>query len=130
LLVQGYRLTSLNDSNYRRPFDEFIVQFKFIDLALCKNESLGHSEIVKGIMKKAGIPSSSFHIGKTMVFAKTPVLKQLLKAQREIMSDLEPLVSILEAMILRRDALNSIENVMGSLIRFQANTRRYVVSLS
>lgn len=119
-------LKSLSYAFVRRPFMEFIRQFRFIDLGIANKKSDARANAVE-LLRKAKIAQGDYQIGRTMVFLKSQAMKALTQRQRECMALWDPLVTILEAMALKKLNEESVQAAIPGLRRFQANVRRYVI---
>lgn len=122
-ILEALELRNLGYS-YRRPFSEFLFQFRFVDLGIAENKSQDPRDGAQKLLEKGQIDKKDFQIGKTMVFLKPQAMKDMARKQREAMSAWEPLVTVIEAMILKKSIQERLNETMPSLTRFQAHVRR------
>lgn len=125
-VLEALQLRQLGYS-YRRPFKEFLFQFKFIDLSVSENPSLDGRTASEKLLKAANVGGADVAIGKTMVFLKQQAAKDLTKIQRESLSAWEPLVSVLEAAYAKKRYRRQVEKRIPHLTRVQAHIRRHLV---
>lgn len=125
-VLEALELRNLGFS-YRRTFKEFIAQFKFVDLSVAK-QNIEPSEAVVKILKRGQIDSKDYYVGRTMIFVKNDSIKSLIQYQRHALSMWGPLISLFEAMLLRKRTHNKIQQVTPGLKRFQANIRKLIYS--
>jgi len=117
--------------SYRRRFEEFLDQFRFVDLgtttpalesrdpAVCRKaseEMLSHSPLRK----------EDWAVGKTMTFLTSRGVKELQDYQRERMAKWAPLVLTLEAMWKRQRLRAELMRNEGNLLRVQAHCKKYL----
>eukprot|EP01053_Blabericola_migrator_P011942 Blabericola_migrator_1__11941@NODE_72_length_15243_cov_214_481220_g65_i0_p2_GENE_NODE_72_length_15243_cov_214_481220_g65_i0NODE_72_length_15243_cov_214_481220_g65_i0_p2_ORF_typecomplete_len816_score207_18Myosin_head/PF00063_21/4_8e199TniB/PF05621_11/0_0023ABC_tran/PF00005_27/0_055AAA_22/PF13401_6/0_22AAA_22/PF13401_6/2e03AAA_30/PF13604_6/4_7e03AAA_30/PF13604_6/0_13AAA_16/PF13191_6/0_13TsaE/PF02367_17/0_12IQ/PF00612_27/3_8e02IQ/PF00612_27/1_8RsgA_GTPase/PF03193_16/0_3_NODE_72_length_15243_cov_214 len=123
-ILEALQLRNLGYS-YRRPFSEFIQQFKFLDVGISEDKSLAPKDAAEKLLAGAQLHKSDFQIGNTMVFLKHEAVKFLTARQRELMAAWSPLITVLEAMyksyVVRRD----LKKLMPSLVRVQAHIRAH-----
>lgn len=124
-VLEALELRNLGFS-YRRPFAEFVRQFRFIDLGIASRKTENPSVLAVQLLRKARIPESDYQIGRSMIFLKAHAVKNLTQRQRECMALWDPLVTILEAMILKKWNEKIFEASLPGLRRFQANVRRLI----
>jgi myosin heavy subunit len=96
-----------------------------VDLSVAK-QNIEPSEAVVKILKRGQIDSKDYYVGRTMIFVKNDSIKSLIQYQRHALSMWGPLISLFEAMLLRKRTHNKIQQVTPGLKRFQANIRKYV----
>eukprot|EP00920_Eleutheroschizon_duboscqi_P009235 GHVT01021103.1.p1 GENE.GHVT01021103.1~~GHVT01021103.1.p1 ORF type:complete len:782 (-),score=166.30 GHVT01021103.1:722-3067(-) len=126
-ILEALQLRQLGYS-YRRVFKEFLFQFKFVDLGISENLNLDGATACRQLIASAGITDEkTYAIGKTMVFLRQEVAKELTKVQRERLSAWEPIVSIVEAVFIKRRYKAALTERVPSLIRVQAHIRRHLV---
>ncbi|KFG62498.1 myosin A [Toxoplasma gondii RUB] len=125
-VLEALQLRQLGYS-YRRPFKEFLFQFKFIDLSASENPNLDPKEAALRLLKSSKLPSEEYQLGKTMVFLKQTGAKELTQIQRECLSSWEPLVSVLEAYYAGRRHKKQLLKKTPFIIRAQAHIRRHLV---
>ncbi|CXJ03190.1 myosin A [Plasmodium berghei] len=114
--------------SYRRTFDEFLYQFKFVDINTSENSALDSREKCNQILKISGLSDDMLKIGKTMVFLKQDGAKMLSKMQREKLVEWENCVSVIEAAIMKYKHKQNVENNVSSLMRVQAHIRKRMVA--
>ncbi|CRG95132.1 myosin A, putative [Plasmodium gallinaceum] len=114
--------------SYRRLFEEFLYQFKFVDIAIAEDESLDCKTRCMKLLDASGIPKDMLKIGKTMVFLKQDAAKLLTKIQREKLIEWEKCVCVIEAAILKHKYKQRVNENIPSLIRVQAHIRKRLVA--
>lgn len=114
-----------NTCVHRRPFSEFLFQFRFVDLGIAENKEMDPRQASQALLERAKIGKTDWQIGKTMVFMKPQGMKDMAKKQREQMAAWEPLVTVVEAMAARKFVQEEIAKLLPGLVRFQAHARRY-----
>lgn len=125
-ILEALQLRNLGYS-YRRPFNEFLYQYKFIDLGISEDPSLEPKVASTRIIERAKIEKEKWAIGHTMVFMKPEGIKDMARKQRECMAAWVPLCQILEANYQKRKTRAQLEKARPSLIRAQAHFRRHAV---
>jgi len=125
-VLEALQLRQLGYS-YRRPFKEFLFQFKFIDLSITENPNLDPRTASEKLLQAAKVGGPEVAIGKTMVFLKQQAAKDLTKVQRERLSAWEPLVSVLEAAYAKKRYRRQVAKRIPHLTRVQAHIRRHLV---
>lgn len=110
--------------SYRRIFEEFIYQFKFVNINVAEDESIDVMTRSQKIIESSGLAKDMYRIGKTMVFLKQEGAKALSKIQREKLMEWENCVSVVEAAILKYKYKQHILEVEPSLRRVQAHIRK------
>nr|XP_027200343.1 myosin-A-like [Dermatophagoides pteronyssinus] len=132
VLVQLYSLSILEalqlrnlGYSYRRLFEEFCAQFKFLGLGIAEDKTLTHREAATQLLKKSNVPPSDFQLGKTMVFLKNSALKDLNLRQRELLAVWSPLVSVLENMYKTYKFRRMVRLNTPGLVRLQAHIRSF-----
>ncbi|CBZ54561.1 hypothetical protein NCLIV_049900 [Neospora caninum Liverpool] len=125
-VLEALQLRQLGYS-YRRPFKEFLYQFKFIDLAASENPNLDPKEAAQRLITSSKLPREEYEIGKTMVFLKQTGAKELTQIQRDCLSAWEPVVSVLEAFYVRQRNKKQLMKRAPFIIRAQAHIRRHLV---
>ncbi|KAL8437328.1 hypothetical protein Efla_004286 [Eimeria flavescens] len=116
--------------SYRRPFEDFLYQFKFIDLGICENPKYSPKEAAQALLDKAKIDKKEYQVGHTMVFLKQGAAKELTLLQRQCLSAWAPVVSLLEAYYMRQRLRKAIVKKQQFIIRTQAHIRRHIVDHS
>eukprot|EP01071_Lankesteria_metandrocarpae_P004194 Lankesteria_metandrocarpae@DN3423_c0_g1_i1.p1 len=123
-ILEALQLRNLGYS-YRRPFNEFLFQFKFVNLGVFENKTLEPSEATRKIFESAGIPKGAgWQIGKTMIFMIPDIMKLLATRQRERLASWDTVVAMLEAAFVRHKRSKLSQEVTPSAIRVQAHIRR------
>ncbi|KAF8822282.1 myosin D [Cardiosporidium cionae] len=122
-ILEALQLRQLGYS-YRRPFNEFLFQFKFINLEVSENTNLDSAAACKQLFSCTNLAQTDYAIGKTMVFLKQQAAKDMTQLQREALAAWEPLVSVLESFYLKLRFKRKLESNMHSIIRIQAHIRR------
>lgn len=125
-VLEALQLRQLGYS-YRRPFNEFLFQFKFVDLGITENASMEGSAASRKLLETCEIPKDSWAIGKTQVFLKQQAAKDLTKIQRQRLASWGPAVLFIEACMLRLRKKQEIEKKCAKLVRIQAHIRRKIV---
>jgi len=82
---------------YRRPFADFVQQFKFVDLGVAKS-GLPDVDQAKKLVEGVGLDKSMYGVGKSMMFLKTDGVKIMGRKQREKMAAWQPIVNVLGAL--------------------------------
>ncbi|OEH74303.1 putative myosin A [Cyclospora cayetanensis] len=113
--------------SYRRPFKDFLYQFKFIDLGICENQSLSPKAASQALLEKAKATKGEYQIGSTMVFLKQGAAKHLTLIQRQCLAAWTPLVSVLEACYMRLRLAKAMSKKKHYIVRTQAHIRRHIV---
>ncbi|CDJ63030.1 hypothetical protein ENH_00032020 [Eimeria necatrix] len=113
--------------SYRRPFKDFLYQFKFIDLGICENPKLSPKEACEALLDKAKVSKNECQVGKTMIFLKQDAAKQLTLLQRQCLAAWTPVVNVLEACYLKLRLKKAIQKKQHYIIRTQAHIRRHIV---
>jgi len=124
-ILEALQLRNLGYS-YRRPFKDFLFQFRFIDLSLTQNASLDPRDASEKLMKVVKI-ESGWQIGKTMIFLKPNVAKEMVHKQRQAMATWKPLCAIIEALYVKKELKEKVSKAEKSMIRLQAHCRKLLV---
>lgn len=124
-ILEALQLRQLGYS-YRRVFQEFLYQFKFVDPGVADDPSLTASEKCTKILKNSELPSDAYAIGKTMVFLKQQGAKYLTRLQRERLSAMQPAVSLIEAVYLKCRYKREMKKKLIPFVRVQAHIRRHL----
>eukprot|EP00922_Rhytidocystis_sp_ex-Travisia-forbesii_P048911 GHVS01072823.1.p1 GENE.GHVS01072823.1~~GHVS01072823.1.p1 ORF type:complete len:673 (-),score=82.08 GHVS01072823.1:358-2139(-) len=122
-ILEALQLRQLGYS-YRRPFSEFLFQFRFVDMGVSSNTKLDQREATQKLLDIAKIPKHDYAFGNTMIFLKQQAAKDMTQKQRECLSAWEPIVEILEAMYLRWRYRKEMAKRIPFVIRIQAHVRR------
>lgn len=126
-ILEALQLRQLGYS-YRRLFEEFLYQFKFVDPGVAEDVSLELKDRCIKLLEGSHLPKDSYAIGKTMVFLKQQTAKDLTRLQRERLSLLQPAVGLLEAVYLKSRYKKELKKKLPPFIRFQAHIRRHLVN--
>eukprot|EP00923_Selenidium_pygospionis_P018485 GHVN01032343.1.p1 GENE.GHVN01032343.1~~GHVN01032343.1.p1 ORF type:complete len:860 (-),score=87.78 GHVN01032343.1:953-3424(-) len=122
-ILEALQLRNLGYS-YRRPFEDFLEQFKYIDLGITNDPSLDKNIASQRLLERAGIPQENWAIGKTMVFMKSEGAKLMTRKQRECLAAWAPVVQVLEAMWMKHLLRTEWNANRPYLVRIQAHVRR------
>ncbi|PFH35758.1 myosin A [Besnoitia besnoiti] len=125
-VLEALQLRQLGYS-YRRPFSEFLYQFKFIDLSASENPNLSPKDAAQKLIDSSKISKDDYQIGKTMVFLKQIAAKELTQIQRECLSAWDPLISVIEAVYVKRRYKKMLTKRAPFIMRAQAHIRRHLV---
>ncbi|XP_075591230.1 myosin-A-like [Dermatophagoides farinae] len=123
-IFEALQLRNLGYS-YRRPFNEFLLQFKYLAISVEAPDLVEPKAIIIAIMQKYKIGKSDYQIGKTMVFVKKSSVKELVVQQREILSAWSSVVVLLESMYKVYQFEEAFKPKIKNLIRLQAHARAY-----
>nr|AAQ88311.1 myosin B [Gregarina polymorpha] len=120
-ILEALQLKKLGFS-WRRPFNEFVAQFRYINLDIdsamkAATTPARQREVAQQLLTACSKLVEPFNegkqwqIGKTMVFLKPEVVQELMLLQRRLMEQYSPSVTFLDALIkakyLRRTALQN-----------------------
>eukprot|EP00914_Ancora_sagittata_P022990 GHVO01045643.1.p1 GENE.GHVO01045643.1~~GHVO01045643.1.p1 ORF type:complete len:510 (-),score=126.45 GHVO01045643.1:14-1375(-) len=122
-ILEALQLRQLGYS-YRRPFSEFVYQFRFIDLGVAEDKKMAPVDAARQLLERAALPQGEWQIGKTMVFMKQSGTKMMSNRQREALAAWEPLISAIESTYYRKQRAAQMEHYAVHLTRFQAHARR------
>lgn len=123
-ILEALQLRNLGFA-YRRPFEEFLYQHRFVDVALCNiPRGMTAAAAAQALLEQSGIDSSGWKIGRTMVFMNTKAAKALSALQRERLSHWTPLAELIEAVAIKRKLRIAYLEALPGLIRFQARCRQ------
>lgn len=123
-ILEALQLRNLGYS-YRRPFNEFIQQFKFLDVGISEDKSLSPKDASEKLLQGAQLKQGEYQIGHTMVFLKHDAVKYLTTRQRELMAAWSPLITVLEAMYKSYSVRQELKKLAPSLVRVQAHVRAH-----
>lgn len=121
-ILEALQLRNLGFS-YRRPFEEFIRQFKFLDVGVTEDKSLAPKDAAIALLKGSGLDSKQYQVGHTMIFLKHDATKYLTLRQRELMAAWEPLISVLECMYRNYAVQQELKTYELAIIRLQSHIR-------
>ncbi|KAH0484363.1 MAG: uncharacterized protein KVP18_001882 [Porospora cf. gigantea A] len=123
-ILEALQLKNLGYS-YRRPFTEFLFQFKFVDLGIAENPNLEPKVAAQKLLERASI-TEGIAIGKTMVFMKPEAMKAVAAKQRQMMASWGPLISVLESMWAMGKLKQGYATRHSPMSRIQALARRKI----
>eukprot|EP00914_Ancora_sagittata_P031282 GHVO01063276.1.p1 GENE.GHVO01063276.1~~GHVO01063276.1.p1 ORF type:complete len:772 (+),score=161.73 GHVO01063276.1:306-2318(+) len=124
-ILEALQLRNLGYS-YRRPFTEFLYQYRFVDLGVAEDKSLDPVDAAKKLLARANV-DKGFAIGKTMIFMKPDTAKLMVVKQREALAAWVPPVMVLEATFLRRKYKREYKTKNAGVIsRLQAHARKKI----
>eukprot|EP00921_Rhytidocystis_pertsovi_P020999 GHVQ01033545.1.p1 GENE.GHVQ01033545.1~~GHVQ01033545.1.p1 ORF type:complete len:823 (-),score=114.93 GHVQ01033545.1:582-3050(-) len=126
-ILEALQLKSLGFS-YRRPFPEFLFQFRFVNVGITGDKSISPKEATQKLLDSAKIPKGDYQFGNTMIFMKSNTAKEMTKKQREALSAWEPLVNIIEAIYLKKRYRKETKKNIPFAIRLQAHARKQLVA--
>ncbi|PFH37755.1 myosin D [Besnoitia besnoiti] len=113
--------------SYRRSFQEFVDQFRFINLEASSKAGNDAKAVCLELLKSTQLAADEYALGHTMVFLKPQAAKLLVRLQREALSAWEPLVSALEAItVFKRSRKIFVDRALPAT-RICANVRRKLV---
>nr|AAQ88310.1 myosin A [Gregarina polymorpha] len=122
-ILEALQLRNLGYS-YRRPFSDFLYQYKFVNLGITEDKSLEPMDAAKKLLISSKIPESDWKIGKTMTFMKPAAMKAMQHKQREALASWQPLISLIEALYKRMALKKEYLKLRSGVVRAQALTRR------
>lgn len=125
-ILEALQLRQLGYS-YRRSFEEFLYQFKFVDPGITDNKNFTPSQASGKLAERAGLPAGSYAVGKTMMFLKQESAKLLTRLQRERLAIMQPAVGIIEAVYVKMRLQKEMAKKIPPFIRVQAHIRRHLV---
>eukprot|EP00921_Rhytidocystis_pertsovi_P010940 GHVQ01017620.1.p2 GENE.GHVQ01017620.1~~GHVQ01017620.1.p2 ORF type:complete len:1212 (-),score=252.59 GHVQ01017620.1:6043-9678(-) len=128
-ILEALQLRNLGFS-YRRPFHEFLYQFKYVDLGIAEDNKLDEPSKCRELLKVAGVNKSDWQVGKTMLFMKTEAMKAIAAFQRQVMATWLPVVKIIEAMYLRKIYRKQQQAKAKDFVRIQSHIRKQMVTKS
>nr|AFS69160.1 myosin A [Babesia sp. BQ1/Lintan] len=125
-IIEALQLRKLGYS-YRRPFELFLEQYKYIDLGITNDKSLDPKTAAGRLAESANLKTGDYALGKTMMFLTQKVAKNLTAIQRQRLSVWEPITEMLDAWLTRQTAKKQILSSMEGIVRLQAHLRRHIV---
>lgn len=125
-IIEALQLRKLGYS-YRRPYEAFLEQYKYVDLGISNNKSLDPQTATKQILEAAGVKKDCYGLGKTMIFMTQKTAKDLTALQRQRLSIWEPITAMFDSWLSRKDAANKLISTMEDIVRLQAHLRRLIV---
>eukprot|EP00917_Polyrhabdina_sp_WS-2016_P020972 GHVP01045215.1.p1 GENE.GHVP01045215.1~~GHVP01045215.1.p1 ORF type:complete len:667 (-),score=134.13 GHVP01045215.1:15-2015(-) len=105
-ILEALQLRAIGFS-YRRPFKEFLHQFRYVSLGISLNEKDDPKKLAEDMCKYAELQPEDYAVGHTMLFMKQAGAKSMSNKQREALAALDP-----------------PEDLVSSLVRVQARLRR------
>jgi len=125
-VFEALQLRALGYS-YRRPFKDFLYEFRFINMEAYEGKG-DLQDRARNLLASAGLKSDNetVGIGKTMVFLKKTKLIYLQKKVREAPATWEPIVGCMEALYLTKVKMNAISKYQLQIDRLQAHARRLI----
>ena len=134
VLVQLYALSVMDalklkelGFSYRREFEEFIQQYKFVNLGLASGSEDSRIRAEK-MVACTKVKNADYRIGKTMIFMKPSAVKRVDEAQRDALSAWVPIVNIIEAIKEKQSLRKSYLGRRNNTVRVQALCRRYIAT--
>lgn len=125
-IIEAIQLRQLGYS-YRRPYEAFIEQYKYIDLGISNNKSLDPKTAGRMLLEAAGVKKDCYGLGKTMMFLTQKTAKDLTALQRQRLSIWEPITAMLDAWLMRQEAKKQLLSSVEDIVRLQAHLRRLIV---
>eukprot|EP00922_Rhytidocystis_sp_ex-Travisia-forbesii_P048908 GHVS01072820.1.p1 GENE.GHVS01072820.1~~GHVS01072820.1.p1 ORF type:complete len:827 (-),score=100.82 GHVS01072820.1:234-2714(-) len=122
-ILEALQLRQLGYS-YRRPFKEFLFQFRFVEMGLTSDPNVDQRAATQKLLDIAKISTSDYSFGKTMIFLKQQAAKNMTQKQRECLAAWEPLVAIIEAVYLKAKYKKAVEAHAPLIVRLQSHVRR------
>merc|ERR1712137_227109 len=123
-IFEALQLRTLGYS-YRRGFEEFLYQFRFINMEAYRGQGDPAQRCVD-LLASAGLKQDkeTVAVGKTMVFLKKDKLNYLGKRVREALKVWEPVIGCIEAMYLTHIKMKVFKTYAPQINRLQAHARR------
>eukprot|EP00922_Rhytidocystis_sp_ex-Travisia-forbesii_P048916 GHVS01072828.1.p1 GENE.GHVS01072828.1~~GHVS01072828.1.p1 ORF type:complete len:827 (-),score=102.51 GHVS01072828.1:226-2706(-) len=122
-ILEALQLRQLGFS-YRRPFHEFLFQFRFVDMGLTSDPKIDQRVGTQKLLNIAKIPTTDYAFGRTMIFLKQQAAKDMTQKQRECLAAWEPLVAIIEAVYLKAKYKKAVQSRVPLIVRLQSHVRR------
>ncbi|PHJ26083.1 myosin d [Cystoisospora suis] len=113
--------------SYRRTFQEFISQFRFLNLSASSKGGGDDLAVCRELLASGQIAEGDFAIGRTMIFLKPQAAKQLVRMQREALATWEPLVGLIESVTVYKRGRKVFAERTVPATRICANIRRKLV---
>jgi len=126
-ILEALQLRNLGYS-YRRPFTEFLYQFRFVNMGLAASKEEASMAAAKQMLEEVGIPKDKWAIGRTMVFMKADAAKLMAHKQREALAAWQPLVVVIESAWTKIKYREKMSQVVPSLVRVQAHFLKLVAA--
>eukprot|EP00922_Rhytidocystis_sp_ex-Travisia-forbesii_P025993 GHVS01038103.1.p1 GENE.GHVS01038103.1~~GHVS01038103.1.p1 ORF type:complete len:437 (-),score=61.94 GHVS01038103.1:194-1504(-) len=126
-ILEALQLRNLGYS-YRRPFHEFVYQFKYVDLGITGDDKLSDEKKTEKVLMRANIDKTGWQLGKTMVFLKQEATKAMSAYQRKVTLQWQPLVLIIEAMRMRQLLRKEKQKTTKNFVRLQSHIRKQIVT--
>ncbi|KAK1443096.1 p-loop containing nucleoside triphosphate hydrolase [Babesia gibsoni] len=124
-IIEALQLRKLGYS-YRRPYEAFMDQYKYIDLGISNDKSLDPKTAALKIVEAAGIGKDSYGLGKTMMFLTQKAAKDLTALQRQRLSVWEPITTLFNAWLVRQEGKAKLMASVEEIVRLQAHLRRLI----
>lgn len=121
-ILEALQLRNLGYA-YRRPFEQFLFQYRFINLGLANDTAMPAKERAEKMLHCAEI-KEGWQIGKSMVFMKPAAMKQITTKQRECLAAWVPVVEVLEALWMKTKYRRQYDKSATMLARIQARCRQ------
>ncbi|ORM41105.1 Myosin-A [Babesia sp. Xinjiang] len=125
-IIEALQLRKLGYS-YRRPYESFLEQYKYVDLSITNDKSLDPKTASQRLLESVGVSKDQYALGKTMMFLTQKMAKELTVIQRQRLSIWEPITAILDAWISRQSAKQKLLSDVEDIVRLQAHLRRHIV---
>ncbi|GIX63977.1 myosin A [Babesia caballi] len=125
-IIEALQLRKLGYS-YRRPYEAFLEQYKYIDLGITNDKSLDPKTAALRLIEAAGVKKDQYALGKTMMFLTQKTSKELTTIQRQRLSVWEPIAAMLDAWLMRQEAKRQLLSSLEDIVRLQAHLRRHIV---
>jgi len=111
---------------YRRPFDDFLHQFKFINMEAYMGKG-DASARCRALLKSAGMAEKEgVAIGKTMVFMKKECAVAITRKSREALAAWDPIVGCIECLYRKNIKRQNILAHIKYIERLQDHARRVI----
>ncbi|GFE55860.1 myosin A [Babesia ovis] len=125
-IIEALQLRKLGYS-YRRPYEAFLEQYKYLDLSITNDKSLDPKTAAKRLIDSVGVRSNEYALGKTMMFLTQRLAKELTALQRQRLSVWEPITAMIDAWLSRQSAKKTLLSTVEDIVRLQAHLRRHIV---
>ncbi|KAH0487711.1 MAG: hypothetical protein KVP17_000767 [Porospora cf. gigantea B] len=132
VLIQIYALSILEalqireiGFSYRRPFEDFLYQFRFVDMGAFSDKKGNPKENCLRMLASGGCEDpSQVQVGHTMVFLRRDALRAMSACLRDALAVWEPVVAVMEALYLLYARQQHFAAFTAHLTRVQAHTRK------
>ncbi|EDO05431.1 myosin A [Babesia bovis T2Bo] len=125
-IIEALQLRKLGYS-YRRPYESFLEQYKYLDLSITNDKSLDPKVAAERLITSVGVSKDQYAFGKSMMFLTQKLAKELTAIQRQRLSVWEPITAMIDAWITRQMAKKSLMSAVEDIVRLQAHLRRHIV---